>query len=29
MIDPSEFGLPVRDPETYMILAVMDLIKGR
>ena len=27
MIDPSEFGLPVRDPETYMILAVMDLIK--
>ena len=27
MMDPSEFGLSARDPETYILLAVMDLIK--
>ena len=27
MMDPSEFGLSARDPETYVLLAVMDLIR--
>ena len=28
MIDPSEFDLSARNPETYIIMAVTDLIRG-